>query len=72
MASIVLATAGAALGGSIGGTVLGVSAATIGGAIGAAAGSVADSWLISALTPRSGSRAHGSTRCRSRRPARAR
>ena len=51
MASILLATAGAAIGGSIGGSVLGVSAATIGGAIGSFAGSMIDSWIISSLAP---------------------
>ncbi|MBL4768813.1 MAG: glycoside hydrolase/phage tail family protein [Rhodobacteraceae bacterium] len=51
MASILLASAGAAIGGSIGGSVLGVSAATIGGAIGSFAGSMIDSWIISSLAP---------------------
>jgi len=51
MASILLASAGAAIGGSIGGSVLGVSAATIGGAVGSFAGSVIDSWIISSLAP---------------------
>lgn len=51
MASILLASAGAALGGSIGGAVLGVSAATIGGAIGSFAGSMIDSWIVSSLAP---------------------
>lgn len=51
MASILLASAGAAIGGSIGGSILGVSAATIGGAVGSFAGSVIDSWIISSLAP---------------------
>ncbi len=51
MASILLASAGAAIGGSIGGSILGMSAATIGGAIGSFAGSVIDSWIISSLAP---------------------
>ncbi len=51
MASILLASAGAAIGGSIGGAVLGVSAATIGGAIGSFAGSMIDSWIVSSLAP---------------------
>jgi len=51
MASLLLASAGAALGGSIGGAVLGVSAATIGGAIGSFAGSMIDSWIVSSLAP---------------------
>ncbi len=51
MASILLASAGAAIGGSIGGAVLGVSAATIGGAIGSFAGSMVDSWIVSSLAP---------------------
>ncbi|MHA1127327.1 MAG: baseplate multidomain protein megatron [Alphaproteobacteria bacterium] len=51
MASILLASAGAAIGGSIGGAVLGVSAMTIGGAIGSFAGSMVDSWIISSLAP---------------------
>ncbi len=51
MASILLASAGAAIGGSIGGSILGMSAATIGGAIGSFAGSMIDSWIISSLAP---------------------
>ncbi|MCF6317397.1 MAG: glycoside hydrolase TIM-barrel-like domain-containing protein, partial [Marinosulfonomonas sp.] len=51
MASILLASAGAAIGGSIGGAILGVSAATIGGAIGSFAGSMIDSWIVSSLAP---------------------
>lgn len=51
MASILLASAGAAIGGSIGGAVLGVSTATIGGAIGSFAGSLIDSWIVSSLAP---------------------
>jgi len=51
MASILLASAGAAIGGGIGGAILGVSAATIGGAVGSFAGSVIDSWIISSLAP---------------------
>ena len=51
MASILLASAGSALGGSIGGSVLGVSAATIGGAVGQIAGSMVDSWIVSGLAP---------------------
>ncbi len=51
MASILLASAGAAIGGSIGGAVLGVSAVTIGGAIGSFAGSMVDSWIVSSLAP---------------------
>ena len=51
MASILLASAGSALGASIGGSILGVSAATIGGAVGSFAGSLVDSWIVSQLTP---------------------
>ena len=51
MASILLASAGAAIGGSFGGAVLGLSGATIGGAVGSFAGSVIDSWIISSLAP---------------------
>jgi len=51
MASILLASAGSALGASIGGSVLGVSAATIGGAVGQIAGSMVDSWIVSSLAP---------------------
>ncbi len=51
MASILLASAGSALGASIGGSILGVSAATIGGAVGSFAGSLIDSWIVSQLTP---------------------
>jgi len=51
MASILLASAGSALGGAIGGSILGVGAATIGGAIGQIAGSMVDSWIVSSLAP---------------------
>jgi Gene Transfer Agent (GTA)-like protein/putative tail protein len=51
MASILLASAGSALGGAIGGSILGVGAATIGGAIGSFAGSMVDSWIVSSLAP---------------------
>ncbi len=51
MASILLASAGSALGASIGGSILGVSAATIGGAVGSFAGSLVDSWIVSSLAP---------------------
>ncbi len=51
MASIILAAAGTALGGSIGGSILGVSAATIGGAIGSIAGAAIDSWLVASMAP---------------------
>jgi hypothetical protein len=51
MASIILAAAGTAIGGSIGGTVLGVSAATIGGAVGSLAGAAIDSWLVASMAP---------------------
>ena len=51
MASIILAAAGTAIGGSIGGPVLGVSAATIGGAVGSIAGAAIDSWLVASLAP---------------------
>ena len=51
MASIILASAGSALGASIGGSILGVSAATIGGAVGSFAGSLIDSWIVSSLAP---------------------
>jgi Gene Transfer Agent (GTA)-like protein/putative tail protein len=51
MASILLASAGSALGGAIGGSILGVGAATIGGAIGSFAGSMIDSWIVSSLAP---------------------
>ena len=51
MASIILAAAGTAIGGSIGGTFLGVSAATIGGAVGSLAGAAIDSWLVASMAP---------------------
>ena len=51
MASIILAAAGTAIGGSIGGAVLGVSAAAIGGAVGSIAGAAIDSWLIASMAP---------------------
>jgi len=51
MATLVLGTAGAAIGGSIGGAILGVSAATIGGFVGSTVGSVVDSWIVSSLAP---------------------
>jgi hypothetical protein len=51
MASIILAAAGTAVGGSIGGAVLGVSAATIGGAVGSIAGAAIDSWLVASMAP---------------------
>ena len=65
MASIILAAAGTAIGGSIGGTVLGVSAATIGGAVGSLAGAAIDSWLVASMAPTQRSPASGSTPCRS-------
>ena len=51
MASIILAAAGTAIGGSIGGAVLGVSAAAIGGAVGSIAGAAIDSWLVASMAP---------------------
>jgi hypothetical protein len=51
MASIILATAGTAIGGTIGGSVLGISAATIGGAVGSIAGAAIDSWLVASMAP---------------------
>ncbi len=51
MATLILGTAGAAIGGSIVGAILGVSAATIGGFIGSTIGSVVDSWIVSSLAP---------------------
>jgi hypothetical protein len=51
MASIILAAAGTAIGGSVGGTFLGVSAATIGGAVGSLAGAAIDSWLVASMVP---------------------
>ena len=51
MASIILAAAGTAIGGSIGGTFLGVCAATIGGAVGSLAGAAIDSWLVASMAP---------------------
>ena len=51
MATLVLATAGSAIGASIGGTILGVSAATIGGFVGSTIGSAVDSWIVSSLAP---------------------
>ena len=51
MASIILAAAGTAIGGSIGGAFLGVSAATIGGAVGSLAGAAIDSWLVASMAP---------------------
>jgi uncharacterized membrane protein len=65
MASILLASAGAAIGGSIGGSILGVSAATIGGSIGSFAGSVIDSWIISSLAPGQRIEGNGWIVCRS-------
>ena len=51
MASILLASAGSALGASIGGGILGVSSAVIGGAIGSMAGTLIDSWIVSQFAP---------------------
>ena len=51
MASIILAAAGTAIGGSVGGSILGVSAATIGGAVGSIAGAAIDSWLVASMAP---------------------
>jgi len=51
MASILLASAGSALGGAIGGSILGVGAATLGGTIGQIAGTMVDSWIVSSLAP---------------------
>lgn len=51
MATLVLGTAGAAIGGSIGGAIFGLSAATIGAFTGPSIGSVIDSWIISSLAP---------------------
>jgi hypothetical protein len=51
MASIILAAAGTAIGGSIGGSILGVSAAAIGGAVGTIAGAAIDSWLVASMAP---------------------
>ena len=51
MASIILAAAGTAIGGSVGGSILGVSAAAIGGAVGSIAGAAIDSWLVASMAP---------------------
>lgn len=51
MATLLLATAGAAIGGGIGGAVLGVGAATIGGAVGSLLGSAVDARIMGALAP---------------------
>ena len=51
MASIILAAAGTAIGGSVGGSILGVSAAAIGGAVGSIAGAAVDSWLVVSMAP---------------------
>jgi hypothetical protein len=51
MASIILAAAGTAIGGSVGGSILGVSAAAIGGAVGSIAGAAIDSWLVASTAP---------------------
>ncbi len=51
MASIILAAAGTAIGGSVGGSILGVSAAAIGGAVGSIAGAAVDSWLVASMAP---------------------
>jgi hypothetical protein len=47
MATIILAAAGTAIGGSV----LGISAATIGGAVGSLAGAAIDSWLVASMAP---------------------
>ena len=51
MASIILAAAGTAIGGTVGGSILGVSAAAIGGAVGSIAGAAIDSWLVASMAP---------------------
>ena len=51
MASIILAAAGTAIGGSVGGSILGVSAAAIGGAVGSIAGAAINSWLVASMAP---------------------
>ena len=65
MASIILAAAGTAIGGSVGGTFLGVSAAAIGGAVGSIAGAAVDSWLVASMAPMQKIAGRGSTPCRS-------
>ena len=51
MATLVLASVGASIGGGFGGAILGLSGAAIGGMIGSAVGSIVDSWIVSALAP---------------------
>lgn len=51
MATLVLASVGASIGGGFGGAVLGLSGAAIGGMIGSAVGSMVDSWIVSSLAP---------------------
>ena len=51
MASIILAAAGTAIGGSVGGSILGFSAAAIGGAVGSIAGAAINSWLVASMAP---------------------
>ncbi|WP_287882887.1 glycoside hydrolase TIM-barrel-like domain-containing protein [Paracoccus sp. (in: a-proteobacteria)] len=51
MATLVLASVGASIGGGFGGAILGLSGAAIGGMIGSAVGSMVDSWIVSVLAP---------------------
>jgi hypothetical protein len=57
MATLALASVGAAIGGQIGGSILGISAASIGGALGTLVGSAVDSWIVASLAP--GQRSEG-------------
>ena len=51
MATLVLASVGATIGGGFGGTILGFSGAAIGGMIGSTIGAAVDSWIVSSLAP---------------------
>ncbi len=51
MATLVLASVGATIGGGFGGAILGFSGAAIGGMIGSTIGAAADSWIVSSLAP---------------------
>ncbi len=51
MATLVLASVGATIGGGFGGAILGFSGAAIGGMIGSTIGAAVDSWIVSSLAP---------------------
>ncbi|MGR3656029.1 MAG: baseplate multidomain protein megatron, partial [Paracoccus sp. (in: a-proteobacteria)] len=51
MATLILASVGATIGGGFGGAILGFSGAAIGGMIGSTIGAAVDSWIVSSLAP---------------------